>query len=117
MDGYTCPICQQYVLWGSLHSCPGYNPMPFNPAMPGIPPLAQPTPGCRAPWMPLTLEDIRKAVREEIERRFPEPVDEGLRQALARKARMSVCPKCGQDPYDGHDMCSPSPTPASQEKP
>jgi hypothetical protein len=77
MDGYACPICQMYVLWGGVHNCLGYNPIPLNPTLPGIgiPPTTQPTPGCRAPWMPLTLEDIRKVVREEIERRFPPSPD------------------------------------------
>ena len=80
VDGYTCPICQQYVLYASVHNCPGYNPTPFNqPALPNVPSLgapgAMPMSGCRAPWTPLTLEDIRKVVREEIERRFPPTPD------------------------------------------
>jgi hypothetical protein len=32
--------------------------------------------------------------------------DERLMQAINRMRRMKVCPKCGQDPYDGHGMCS-----------
>lgn len=42
---------------------------------------------------------------------------EGLRQALRRMECQKICPKCGQDPYDGHDMCSePAPTSHTTEE-
>ena len=62
--------------------------------------------------------DLDKA-QAQRESSAPEPAPEtqaaprsqdemALQQALRRKERYHVCPKCGQRPYDGHDMCSGS---------
>jgi hypothetical protein len=80
---YTCPNCHQFVYDGVQHSCVGVTPQwpqqPFtNPGI-GIPPqpfpnYAPPQPGVgNFAWTPapLTADEVRKIVREEIERRFP----------------------------------------------
>lgn len=59
---YLCQACGQTVWSGQMHQCgvyPNYPaPQPFQPM----------GPPCRAPYMPLTPEDIRKVVREELDR-------------------------------------------------
>lgn len=57
--GYQCATCNVWVFPGVAHYCQG---MPMS--VPG----AVPTPGCRAPWVPLTPDAVRLIVREELER-------------------------------------------------
>lgn len=53
--GYACPTCGIWVFPGAVHYC-GALPNPF--------PGAQPTPGCRAPCVPLTADAVRLIVRD-----------------------------------------------------
>lgn len=67
-DGYTCPVCGTFVFWNQPHTCYGGSPppnapvpmYPAQPFMPYSPPITLPP--------PFTPEDIRRVVREEVER-------------------------------------------------
>lgn len=64
--GYSCQMCGGWVSYNAPHTCqwtvPGIVPNYQQPLQPMGPP-------CRAPYMPLTLEDIRKVIREELDRK------------------------------------------------
>ena len=57
-----CPNCGQYII-GSGHACFPRQYWPAPPAM--YPPIHLP--------QPLSAEEIRKIVREELERAIPQP--------------------------------------------
>ena len=65
--GHACSACGIWVFSGIVHYC-GVLPNPF--------PGAQPTPGCRAPWVPLTADAVRLIVREELERALKRTADD-----------------------------------------
>lgn len=63
-NSYQCQACGQWVMAGSLHMCP--VPVPIYP-------WGQPSPytvPCRYTFTPnpLTADEVRKIVREELER-------------------------------------------------
>lgn len=70
-NGRTCPVCHQWIGENMPHVCnwnfpatpphPTYAPAPLPGGFTWVPP--------RPP--PLSADDVRKIVREEIERRFP----------------------------------------------
>jgi hypothetical protein len=53
----------------------------------------------------ITPDEVRAEALRPMPMRI-ETADESLRLALERKARKNICEKCGQNPYDGHDMCT-----------
>jgi hypothetical protein len=60
---WLCQVCGQTVFGGQAHIC-GVNP---QWPIPGQWPQYQPT--YVGQWIPFTLEDIRKVIREELDRR------------------------------------------------
>ena len=57
--GYMCSNCGMFVGWGWTHQC----------SFPQMPPTPSPSaPLCHAQVFALTRDDIRKIVREELER-------------------------------------------------
>jgi len=69
-----CSLCGHYYA-GTMHMCAGGTPVP--PQQPYAPPFPNYAPQAPVPggftWVPppLTAEDVRKIIREELERRFP----------------------------------------------
>jgi hypothetical protein len=64
--------------------------------------------GVRDAAVDIEILEAQKRTKTWVEQQAPDPQDVGLVQALQRMARQEICPKCGQKPYDGHDMCSGS---------
>ena len=76
--GWTCPACGMIVPWNAGHACGGapYQPQPFYPPMPA--PVAPACPlsfgsfgGIPSSGITQLLAEIRKIVREEIDREKP----------------------------------------------